>query len=345
MIKGQEIVVPVKKDKHNFLNAVFLAMNGDVLLGVDGAKSGDNFNEFTGDGFLKPNGATISTTNLTTTYGSFIRTNEEEYDQTKDEYKNNDQIIFDFCDAYAKQNPNENYFFLIREKGETTFRFPEIPNKTVFIPENVEKEYIVFLECEVSEVNVRYYNLVASFSGVPRSPYCSRYIIKNKRSGRGGCSLSEMSKQQPVVDAINAKIQEVERSDDTQNINTNRIERLKVFRNTVGTGLSIAQIEQARVSAAVTNVAGPETETESSKTGSEYTPSVEPKAPSIFAELPSFMRTLVPGENICRDKTLVEMLKTNKRPSLFSGGRRYKKTTQRRRFNQNKSKRRSRKNV
>jgi len=346
MNKGQEIVVPVKKDKHNFLNAFFLAKNGGLLLTEVGAKTGDTFNEFTGDGFLKPDGEIIATQDLKNE--AFIRANETEYDQTTDEYKNNDKIIFDFCIKYDKKNLGENYVFLIRNKSGQTFRFPTHLGGAAFTPrENIDKTYIVFLEFEEVD-GARYYNLVVSFSGNRRAPYCSKYLIKLAPSGREGCSLSEMSKQQPVIDAIEAKIQEVnDHAVLATEIKTNIMAKLDAFKNTVSVGLSPQQRGQAKIDAAVTEIAGPSTETSVSETSSEYAPPI--KVNNMFADLPSFTQTLVPGENVCADKMIIEMLKTNtKRPSLFSGGRRYKKTTQRRHDSlrkQNKTKRRVYKNV
>jgi len=345
---GQEIVVPVKKDQHNFLNAFFLAKNGGLLLTEVGAKTGDTFNEFTGDGFLKPDGAIIKHTEQNS-YQAFIHTNEAEYDQTNQDYKRNDKIIFEFCREYTKKT-DEDYFFLIRGKGETRFRFPEIPTGVVFIPNSVEKVYIVFLEFEEVD-GTRYYNLVAETITKSRGDsYCSKYLIKKDASVREGCSLKEMSKQQPVVDAVDAKINEVNLGTNIQgDQKNNRIERLTAFKNTVIPGLNPRQREQANVAIDLNEAVGTETSTALSETVSSYTPSVNERVNNMFAYLPSFTQTLVPGENVCADKMIIEMLKTNtKRPSLFSGGRRYKKTTQRRHdslHKRNKTKRRVYKNV
>lgn len=347
---SQEIVIPIVKDKHNFLNAFFLAKNGGALLTRDDAKTGDTFNEFTGDGFMQPGGAIIQHTEQNS-YQTFIRAyGEAEYDQTTDEYKNNDNIVFKFCMEYARKNPIENYVFLIRNKSDQIFHFPTHPGGAAFTPrENIDKTYIVFLECEENQGGTRFYNLVASFSGIRRAPYCSKYLIKSEPSGREGCSLSKMSKQQPVIDAIVEKIQEIGESADTQNLNASRIDLLNAFKNTVSVGLSPQQLDRANVHAAVTEIAGSSTETSVSESSSEYTPSDNERVKNMFADLPSFTQTLSPGENVCADKMIIEMLKTNtKRPSLFSGGRRCKKTTQRHHdslHKRNKTKRRVYKNV
>ena len=346
---GQEIVVPVKKDKHNFLNAVFLAMNGEVLLKEDGAKSVTNFNEFTGDGFMKPGDEIIATQDLKNE--EFIRTNgDEEHNQTNEGYKNNDKIIFDFCREYAEKK-KENYVFLVRNKNEQKFHFPIHSGGLAFTPkENIDKTYIVFLEFEEVD-GVHFYDLVASFSGNRRTPYCSKYLIKSGPSGRDGCSLSEMSKQQYVVDAINEKMQEVDaRAYAEEIIKTNIMAKLTEFRNTVMLGLNPQQLDRANTNTNLDEDVGRQTPSVSgASTDSSYTPSVNERVNNMFADLPSFTQTLSPGENVCTDKLIIKMLKTNtRRPSLFSGGRRYKKTTQRHHdslYKRNKTKRRVYKNV
>ena len=346
MNQGQEIVVPVKKDKHNFLNAFFLAMNGELLLNQVGAKSATGvFNEFTGEGFMQPGGATTSTKNLTRDYDSFIRTNGEDRDQTNEDYKRNDKIIFEFCREYTK-NPGEDYVCLVRKKDELKFHFPDHSGGLVFVPrENINKVYIVFLEFEEALDGVHYYNLVASFSGNPRAPHCSKYLIKKDASARKGCSLSQMSKQQLVLEAIDTKIQEVGRitTYPEERIKTNILAKLTAFKTTVSVGLSPQQSERTRVDANLDENVGLQTPSVSvASSDSSYTPSVNERANNLFADLRSFTQTLVPGENVCADKMIIEMLKSNsKRPSLFSGGRRYKKSTQRNLAKQrNKTKRR-----
>jgi hypothetical protein len=159
-----------------------------------------------------------------------------------------------------------------------------------------------------------------------------------------------MSKQPQVIGAIDEKIQEVnDHAVLASEIKTNIIVKLTAFKNTVILGLNPRQREQANVAIDLNEAAGTETSTALSETVSSYTPSVNERVNNMFAGLPSFTQTLVPGKNVCADKMIIEMLKTNsntKRSSLFSGGRRYKKTTQKRHTKQqNKTKRCVYKNV
>jgi len=362
-IKSEDIVVPIVKDENNFLTAFFLARNDTLLKEPDMQNSNGIFVEFGGDSFFavkeykkllkKQNKQTLVDARGSLIQGltNVIRDLGETYNQFLDKYKNNDLILYDFCTKMSEEKTNkENYVFLIRnDAGETSFRLPEGPNGAVFVPEMNNDQtiiIIVFLEVVVVDTN-HYYDLVVSKNTTSQRdnyPYCTRYVIKENSAGTLGCNLANMGKQQVVVDAIDFEIAK----------NGSNTEQLTAFRNVVSVGLSPQQ--QARVETAkiVTEEVGAITETNSSvDSGSIYTPPDDgnPRAPDIFANMSSFSQTLVHEENICGDKTIVELLKTSvsqKRPSLFSGGRRYKKMTKKCRGvppKQNKTKRNTLKNV
>lgn len=358
---GQEIVIPIVKDQHNFLNAFFLAKHVELLEAPDINNNG-TFVEFGGTNFmnigiynlkiLKPGKTRLSPSEnllkqqregLIGDLKRDIFIQGTNYDQDLQKYQTNDHILYDFC-AGQNDASNNEYVFLVRNKGENNFRLPESLNGQVFVPvKNNKNIIIVFLEVEVDEGGKHYYNLIVSKNATSqrvRYPYCTRYVIKRGSAGTLGCNLEDMGKQQQVVAAIDAAI---------LNNGQNNAE-LERFKELVKSGLSPQQLDQTNIDAAVTQDVGPPTPSVSSaSTSSEYTPSVNERVKNMFADLPSFTQTLSPGENVCADKMIIEMLKTNtRRPSLFSGGRRYKKTTQRRRdslYKRNKTKRRVYKNV
>lgn len=365
---GGEYVVPIVKDEYNFLKAFFLARNDALLKEPDMQNSNGGFVEFGGESFLKVqayktallvrfnkkksndviDGLVSTRTNLIQGLTNDIRDLGGTYNQSLAKYQNSDLIIYDFCANISQLSIKEKYVFLIRNKGETSFRLPEGHGGAVFIPEmnNDQTIIIVFLEVVV-DGDRHYYDLVVSKNTTSQRdnyPYCTRYVIKEGSAGTLGCNLANMGKQQVVVDAIDFEIAK----------NGTNTKQLTAFRNVVSVGLSPQQQARVDVAAVVTEEAGDGTETNSSVgSGSVYTPSDDgnPRAPDLFANMSSFSQTLVPEENICGDKMIVELLKTSvaqKRPSLFSGGRRYKKMTKKRRGvppKQNKTKRNSLKNV
>jgi hypothetical protein len=365
---SEDMVVPIAKDEYNFLKTFFLARN-DALLKEPEMQIDGNFVEFGGDSFNdvraykktllarfnknKSNdvidGLVSNRTTLITDLNNDIRKLGDDFNQSLEKYQNNDLILYDFCTKTSEdKTTKERYVFLIRNKGDTTFRLPEGPDGAVFVPEMNDDQniiIIVFLEVVVVDTN-HYYDLVVAKNTTSQSgkyPYCARYVIKENSAGTLGCNLANMGKQRVVVQAIDIKIAINEQN-----------EQLIAFRNVVGIGLSPRQQTVVDSAASLAEQVGAPTETNSTTdSGSLYTPSDNgnPRVNDLFANLPSFKQTLVPEENICGDKTLIELLKNSvvqKRPSLFSGGRRYKKTTQKRRGalpQQNKTKRRAQKNV
>ena len=357
---GEDITTPIVKDEYNLLKAFFLARNDALLKEPDIQNSDGGFAEFGGDSFFdieayktaslnrfkrKRSNDVIDSlvtnrTNLIKELNNDIRKQGESFNQSLEKYQNNDLILYDFCAKISEEKTTENYVFLIRNKGDTTFRLPEGPNGAVFVPEmNEQNVIIVFLEVVVDGAN-HYYDLVVAKNTTDqniRYPYCARYVIKKGSAGTLGCNLENMGKKQVVVSAIDLEIAK----------NGQNEAQLEAFKNVVSVGLSPQQQTDVDDAAIVAEEVGAPTETISSVgSGSVYTPSVDdkPMINNIFANMPSFSQTLVPEENVCADKTLIELLKSSltQRPSLFSGGRRYKKTTQKRRGappKQNKTKR------
>lgn len=353
----EEIVVPIAKDEYNFLKTFFLATHDELLKEPDINNNGI-FGEFGGINFmdisryrstlLPPGGKRLSRQQ-----NSLIERREkfigdlnrsihfqggETYNQNLPKYQNNDHILYDFCANQDDTSANK-YVFLIRNKDEPNFRLPEGPNGQVFVPVPVPNEQniiIVFLEVEVAEGGEHYYNLIVAKNTTNQRdyyPYCTRYVIKQGSAGTLGCNLVNMSKRQQVIDAIDEEIEK----------NGQNTDQLTAFKNVVSAGLSLQQSERTRANANLDENIGPPTPSVSgASSDSSYTPSVNERVNNTFAGLPSFTQTLVPGENVCADKMIIEMLKSNnKRSSLFSGGRRYKKSTQRNLVKQrNKTKRR-----
>ena len=362
---SEEIVVPIVKYEYNFLNAVFLARN-DALLKEPDMQSGGTFVEFGGDTFLNTNayknklftrfnrkksndvidGLVSNRRNLTQELNNDIRDRGENFNQSLQAYQNNDHILYDFCAEVNRGQTTDKYVFLIRNRGDSAFRLPEGPNGEIFVPEmNDQNIIIVFLEVVVDDGR-HYYDLVVSKNTTDqniRYPFCARYVIKKGSAGTLGCNLENMGKQQAVVSAIDLEIAK----------NGPNKARLEAFKNVVSEGLNPSQRDAVKIADAVAEEVGAPTETNTSTdSGSVYTPSLNDKLTvnTMFANLPSFSQTLVPEENVCADKTLIELLKTSltQRPPLFSGGRRYKKTTRKRRgapLQQKKTTRRAHKNV
>lgn len=365
-IKSEDIVVPIVKDEYNFLTAFFLARNDALLKEPDMQNSVGGFAEFGGKSFLnveaykkllKKGNRRLTTdqqilVNVRETLiqglNNDIRKQDNDFKQSLAKYQNSDHILYDFCANISQLSIKEKYVFLIRNEGETSFRLPEGPGGAVFVPEmnNDQTIIIVFLEVVVDGAN-HYYNLVVSKNTTSQGgsyPYCGRYVIKENSSGTMGCNLANMGKQQVVVDAIDFEIAK----------NGENKAQLEAFRNIVSDGLSPKQQIAVDVAAVVTEEAGDGTETSSIvDSDSSYAPSDNgnPRVPGLFETMPSFKKTLFFEKNVCGDKMIVELLKTSvaqKRPSLFSGGRRYKKMTKKRRGvppKQNKTARNSRKNV
>lgn len=362
---GEDIVIPIVKDEYNLLNAFFLARNDPLLKELD-AQSDGIFVEFGGDAFLDSNayknklltlyrrkrsndvidGLVSNRVKLIQELTNDIRDRGEKFNHLLEKYQNNDYILYDFCVELNGMSSADRYVFLIRNRGDGFFRLPEGPDGKVFVPEmNGQNVIIVFLEVVIDGAN-HYYDLVIAKNTTDQKinyPYCARYVIKKGSAGTLGCNLANMGKQQVVISAIDAVI----------NKDALNKEQLEAFKNVVSEGLNPAQRDAAKMESDVTNEVGVPTETNSSTdSGSVYAPSEndKPIVNNMFANMPSFTQTLIPEDNVCADKTLIELLKTSlsQRPSLFSGGRRYKKITQKRRagvFKQNKTKRNSVKNV